>query len=71
MRKVTPIVTPSNVKKLFSFCTLIVWSARRMASKRDTRTREAGAGSGCGMREAGSGAESVILSEAKDLVTSG
>src|SRR4051812_38704545 len=34
MRKVTPIITPSRVKKLLSFCTQICCSARRMASKK-------------------------------------
>jgi hypothetical protein len=34
MRKVTPIVTPSSVKKLFSFCTRIWPRARRTASRR-------------------------------------
>src|SRR5215218_8539157 len=32
MRNMTPIITPSRVKKLFSFCTRICWSASRMAS---------------------------------------
>src|SRR5258705_10587901 len=34
MRKVTPIITPSRVKKLLSFCTQICWRARRIASKK-------------------------------------
>jgi hypothetical protein len=34
MRKVTPIITPSRVKKLLSFCTQICWRARRTASKK-------------------------------------
>src|SRR3954453_23850176 len=33
MRKVTPIMTPSRVKKLLSFCTQICCRARRTASK--------------------------------------
>src|SRR6187397_2314270 len=32
MRNVTPIITPSRVKKLLSFCTQIVFSASRIAS---------------------------------------
>src|ERR671918_704929 len=36
MRNVTPIVTPSSVKKLFSFWTRICPRARRTASKYDT-----------------------------------
>ena len=32
MRNMTPIVTPSSVKKLFSFWTRIVSRASRMAS---------------------------------------
>src|ERR687896_508140 len=35
MRNVTPIVTPSRVKKLFSFCTRIWASASLTASNRD------------------------------------
>src|SRR5947207_7425596 len=34
MRNITLIVTPSSVKKLFSFCTLSWLRARRTASKR-------------------------------------
>src|SRR6266542_471694 len=36
MRNITPIVTPSRVKKLFSFCTRICASASRMASTNGT-----------------------------------
>src|SRR5688572_14696385 len=36
MRNMTPIVTPSSVKKLFSFCARICDSARRMASMNGT-----------------------------------
>ena len=35
IRNITPMVTPSSVKKLFSFCTRICVSASRMASRRD------------------------------------
>src|SRR5215218_3658005 len=34
MRNITPMVTPSSVKKLLSFCTRMVERARRTASKR-------------------------------------
>ena len=34
MRNVTPIVTPSTVKKLLSFCTRMVSKAMRTASKK-------------------------------------
>src|SRR5688500_12328481 len=36
MRNMTPIVTPSSVKKLFSFCARICDRARRMASMNGT-----------------------------------
>src|SRR5437868_2011769 len=35
MRNMTPMSTPSTVKKLLSFCTLIVCNARLTASQRD------------------------------------
>src|SRR4249920_616646 len=34
MRNVTPIMTPSRVKKLLSFCTQICFRARRIASRK-------------------------------------
>src|SRR5450759_1767064 len=34
MRNMTPMQTPSMVKKLLSFCTRMVWRASRMASKK-------------------------------------
>jgi len=36
IRNITPIVTPSSVKKLLSFCTRIVARARRMDSRSGT-----------------------------------
>src|SRR5687767_13750768 len=44
MRNMTPMVTPSSVKLLLSFCTQIWARARRTASRRDT------GGSGVGRR---------------------
>ena len=39
MRNITPIMTPSSVKKLFSFCTRICWSASRTASRKGMLSR--------------------------------
>jgi hypothetical protein len=39
MRNITPMHTPTRVKKLLSFCTRIVFRARRTASKSGTGAR--------------------------------
>ncbi len=53
MRNITPIMTPSSVKKLFSFWTRIVSSARRMASRKGTPSVRQGSGVGFGVMAEG------------------